>query len=65
MRSCELITVLAGAAGAADADVAREVAPRAGRLVLFDSASVPHGVLPTSRERLALVGWFCSHSERG
>lgn len=35
-----------------------DVAPRAGTLVLFDSARVPHEVLDTSAERLAVAGWF-------
>ena len=34
-----------------------------GSLVLFDSASVLHEVLPTRRERLCLVGWL--HEARG
>ena len=36
----------------------RDVAPTAGTLVLFDSAAVPHEVLPTRRERTVVVGWF-------
>ena len=36
-----------------------DIAPMAGTLVLFDSASIPHGVLPTRRERLVIVGWLC------
>lgn len=35
-----------------------DVAPEAGTLVLFDSSSVVHEVLKTSRSRLACVGWF-------
>lgn len=42
-----------------DHDVVEDVPPSAGTLVLFDSASVPHAVLPTRRERLVLVGWLC------
>jgi 2OG-Fe(II) oxygenase superfamily len=34
------------------------VIPECGTLVLFDSATVPHEVLPTRRDRLAVVGWF-------
>ena len=70
----QLIVYHAGAAPGADAatagradpsargasEVVREVAPVAGTLVLFDSASVPHAVAPTRRRsRLALVGWLC------
>ena len=35
-----------------------DVEPHAGTLVLFDSASVPHEVLPTRRERTVVVGWL-------
>ena len=44
---------------AAGADWVADVGAAAGTLLLFDSASVPHAVLPTRRDRLALVGWFC------
>ena len=37
----------------------RDVAPEGGTLVLFDSVSVPHEVMPTlRRERFACSGWF-------
>lgn len=36
----------------------RDLAPLAGSLVLFMSAELPHEVLPASRERLSLTGWF-------
>lgn len=36
----------------------QDVAPRSGTLVLFKSDSVPHEVLNTEVERLAVVGWF-------
>ena len=36
----------------------RDVMPEAGTLVLFISAELPHEVLPASRERLSLTGWF-------
>ena len=37
----------------------RDVLPAAGTLVLFDSVSVPHEVMPTTRrERFACSGWF-------
>ncbi len=32
--------------------------PEGGSLVLFMSAELPHEVLPASRERLSLTGWF-------
>lgn len=35
-----------------------EVLPRAGRLVTFISKLFPHEVLPASRDRLSLTGWF-------
>jgi hypothetical protein len=35
-----------------------DIVPELGTLVLFDSATVPHEVLPTKRDRLAVVGWF-------
>jgi SM-20-related protein len=36
-----------------------DIAPVAGTLILFDSATVPHAVLPTQRNRLVIVGWLC------
>ncbi|MGH8355504.1 MAG: 2OG-Fe(II) oxygenase [Pseudomonas sp.] len=36
----------------------QEIAPLGGSLVAFLSAAVPHEVLPASRERLSLAGWF-------
>lgn len=36
----------------------RDVAPRAGSLVLFDSKVTPHEVLTTARERSVVVGWY-------
>lgn len=37
----------------------RDVAPQGGTLVLFDSVSIPHEVLPTKgKERYACSGWF-------
>jgi SM-20-related protein len=35
-----------------------EVAPKGGTLVLFQSDLVPHEVLNTNAERLAVVGWY-------
>ena len=40
-------------------EAAVDVVPSGGTLVLFASATVPHEVLPTRRERLAIVGWLC------
>lgn len=40
--------------GAASVDIA----PEAGRMVMFLSAEMLHEVLPTRRERLSLAGWF-------
>ena len=31
-----------------------------GKLLLFDSLLVDHNILPTCKERLAVVGWFLS-----
>ena len=36
----------------------RDVLPAAGTLVVFMSADLPHEVLPASRERLSLTGWY-------
>ncbi|MCY1263634.1 hypothetical protein D3C76_758600 [compost metagenome] len=36
----------------------RDVLPLAGTLVVFLSADLPHAVLPATRERLSLTGWF-------
>jgi len=36
----------------------RDILPRSGSLVLFDSRLVWHEVRPTQRERACLVGWF-------
>ena len=38
----------------------QDIVPEGGKLVLFDSASVEHEVLPTCKERWAVVGWFLS-----
>ena len=35
-----------------------DLLPTAGTLVLFISAELPHEVLPATRERLSLTGWF-------
>lgn len=44
-------------------DSIQDIVPRGGTLVLFDSASVEHEVLPTHRERWAVVGWFLGEDE--
>eukprot|EP00548_Thalassiothrix_antarctica_P008534 CAMPEP_0194141088 /NCGR_PEP_ID=MMETSP0152-20130528/10575_1 /TAXON_ID=1049557 /ORGANISM="Thalassiothrix antarctica, Strain L6-D1" /LENGTH=448 /DNA_ID=CAMNT_0038839611 /DNA_START=326 /DNA_END=1672 /DNA_ORIENTATION=+ len=36
----------------------RDITPQMGTLVMFDSVSMPHEVLNTSRERLGVQGWF-------
>ena len=36
------------------------IAPRMGRLMLFRSDLIPHAVLPCSRARWSLTGWFRS-----
>ena len=41
----------------------KDIIPKGGTLVLFDSASVEHEVLPTHRERWAVVGWFLGHDD--
>ena len=35
-----------------------DIPPRAGSLVLFDSATVRHAVMRCTRERLVVVGWL-------
>jgi SM-20-related protein len=35
-----------------------DIAPQAGRLALFLSADMQHEVLPATRDRLSLAGWF-------
>ncbi|NBB58337.1 2OG-Fe(II) oxygenase [Pseudomonas sp. ODNR1LW] len=41
-----------------DEDAQYDVDPVGGCLVVFLSGEVPHEVLPASRERLSLTGWF-------
>lgn len=41
-----------------DAAPSLDVLPQAGTLALFMSAQMPHEVLPATRERLSLTGWF-------
>jgi SM-20-related protein len=40
-----------------------EIAPTAGKLVLFLSAKFWHEVLPATRERISLTGWFRARSK--
>ena len=39
-------------------DVEHDVQPIGGCLVVFLSGEIPHEVLPSSRDRLSLTGWF-------
>ena len=41
----------------------QDVIPAGGKIVLFDSASVEHEVLPTFKERWAVVGWFMQENK--
>jgi SM-20-related protein len=41
-----------------DKDAQYDVVPTGGCLVVFLSGEVPHEVLPATRERLSLTGWF-------
>ncbi|QQZ41857.1 2OG-Fe(II) oxygenase [Pseudomonas sp. SK3(2021)] len=41
-----------------DGESEYDVDPAGGRLVVFLSGEVPHEVLPATRERLSLTGWF-------
>jgi SM-20-related protein len=36
----------------------QDISPLANRMVLFLSAEMPHEVLPATRDRLSLAGWF-------
>lgn len=40
-----------------------EIAPHNSTLVLFNSKLLEHEVLPTHRDRVAIVGWFLSKNE--
>lgn len=40
------------------AERSKDILPVGGSLVVFMSADLPHEVLPASRERLSLTGWF-------
>jgi len=39
-------------------DAEHEVQPNGGSLVVFMSGEIPHEVLPATRDRLSLTGWF-------
>lgn len=41
-----------------DAQAAQDIVPLMNRFASFLSAGMPHEVLPASRERLSLTGWF-------
>jgi SM-20-related protein len=41
-----------------DGKCTEDIAPQAGRLLLFLSADMLHEVLPATRDRLSLAGWF-------
>ncbi|MBO1538182.1 2OG-Fe(II) oxygenase [Pseudomonas sp. OA65] len=41
-----------------DEDMERDVVPIGGCLVVFLSGNIPHEVLPATRDRLSLTGWF-------
>jgi len=41
-----------------DGERYQDILPLAGSLALFLSADMPHEVLPATRERLSLTGWF-------
>jgi len=45
-------------AGTAEPESHVDVGPHAGTLVLFLSADFEHEVLPASRERMSIAGWF-------
>jgi SM-20-related protein len=41
-----------------DNDSIKDIAPKAGRLVVLDSHRIPHQVMETKEPRRVLVGWF-------
>ncbi|MCO6705038.1 2OG-Fe(II) oxygenase, partial [Streptomyces sp. CHB9.2] len=41
----------------------QDVLPLGGSLVCFLSGQLPHEVLPATRERLSLTGWFRRRGE--
>jgi len=53
----------AGDAGEDGGERIRDIEPKAGTLVMFDSVCVPHEVMLTKKERYGIQGWF--HEELG
>ena len=41
-----------------DGDLDYDVLPVGGCLVVFLSGEIPHEVMPATRDRLSLTGWF-------
>lgn len=41
-----------------DESLEQDVVPNGGCLVVFLSGDIPHEVLPATRDRLSLTGWF-------
>jgi SM-20-related protein len=50
--------------GTADGAGARDILPVAGRIAVFLSADMLHEVLPATRDRLSLTGWFRRRARR-
>jgi SM-20-related protein len=48
-----------------DPDAVVEISPQAGTFVIFRSDTIYHEVLPTSKERFSLTGWFKRRSLSG
>lgn len=38
-----------------------KIQPKGGTLIIFDSVTLPHEVLPTNSPRYSATGWFVSH----
>lgn len=53
-----LMTPPSDPAGEDGGERVRDIVPKAGTLVMFDSVSLPHEVLQTNRERFGVQGWF-------
>jgi len=52
-----------GDAGLDGGERVRDIVPKAGTLVMFDSVSLPHEVMLTNKERYGIQGWF--HEDLG
>jgi SM-20-related protein len=39
-------------------NTSQDIYPEAGRIAIFLSADMPHEVLPATRDRMSLTGWF-------